>query len=59
MNYSSYGGGVEHFKVILYRCKNCGKLKKEHNGEICGDGTEYLEITAEDKLYVKSLKEKE
>ena len=45
MDYSSFGGGVEHFVVTLYRCRLCGALHKECRGDFCGDPQEYLEIT--------------
>ena len=44
MDYNSYGGGVEHFVVTLYRCRLCGALHKECRGDFCGDPEEYLEI---------------
>lgn len=60
MDYSSYGGGVEHFVVTLYMCEDCGALKKEYTGDICGDPSEYLKITADDIAYADSFqKEKE
>ena len=43
MDYNSYGGGVEHFVVTLYRCRLCGALHKECRGDFCGDPREYLE----------------
>ena len=48
MDYNSYGGGVEHFVVTLYRCRLCGALHKECRGDFCGDPREYLEITDTD-----------
>ena len=48
MDYNSYGGGVEHFVVTLYRCRLCGALHKECRGDSCGDPEEYLEITDTD-----------
>lgn len=48
MDYNSYGGGVEHFVVTLYRCRLCGALHKECRGDFCGDPEEYLEITDDD-----------
>lgn len=49
MDYNSYGGGVEHFVVTLYRCSLCGLLRKECRGDFCGDPQEYLEITETDR----------
>ena len=48
MDYSSYGGGVQHFVVTLYRCPLCGALHKECRGDFCGDQAEYLRITDDD-----------
>ena len=48
MDYSSYGGGVEHFIVTLYRCSICGLLKKEARGDFNGDPSEFLEISEDD-----------
>lgn len=45
MDYRSDGGGVSHFIVTLYCCRLCGDLKKEWQGDFCGDPQEYLEIT--------------
>ncbi len=50
MDYNSYGGGVEHFVVTLYRCRLCGLLRKECRGDLCGDPEEYLEITDNDTM---------
>ena len=41
MDYSSYGGGVEHFIVTLFRCRLCGALrvkptKKKRKGKVHG-----------------------
>lgn len=51
MDYSSYGGGVEHFVVTLYRCRLCGALHKECRGDFNGDPGEYLEITDNDIVF--------
>lgn len=48
MDYNSYGGGVEHFVVTLYRCRLCGALHKESRGDFNGDPAEYIEITDAD-----------
>ena len=53
MDYSSYGGGVEHFVVTLYRCKLCGDIKKESRGDFNGDPSEFLEITEDDLKLIK------
>ena len=53
MDYSSYGGGVEHFVVTLYRCKLCGDIKKECRGDFNGDPSEFLEITEDDLKLIK------
>ena len=50
MDYRSDGGGVSHFIVTLYRCRICGSLKKEWQGDYCGDPQEYLEITEADRI---------
>ena len=50
MDYRSDGGGVSHFIVTLYRCRVCGSLKKEWQGDYCGDPKEYLEITEADRI---------
>ena len=49
MDYSSYGGGVEHFIVTLYRCRLCGALHKEYRGDFCGNPEGYLKITDDDR----------
>ena len=48
MDYNSYGGGVEHFVVTLYRCRLCGALQKGYRGDFNGDPGEFLEITDND-----------
>ncbi len=48
MDYSSCGGGVEHFVVTLYRCRLCGLVTKEGRGDFNGDPGEYLELTDDD-----------
>ena len=57
MDYSSYGGPVDHFVVSLYKCELCGQLKKECRGDICGNPDEFLAITDEDKEYSKNWSE--
>ncbi len=49
MDYRSDGGGVARFIVTLYRCRLCGHLKKEWQGDFCGDPQEYLEITESER----------
>ncbi len=53
MDYRSDGGGVSHFIVTLYGCRLCGDLKKEWQGDFCGDPGEYLDITAEDIAFAE------
>ena len=55
MDYSSYGGGVEHFVVSLYYCPNCEALKKEYRGDFNGNPSEYLNVSEDDISYVKLL----
>ncbi len=55
MDYSSYGGGVEHFVVTLLRCRRCGQVSKECRGDFNGDPSEYLVVTDEDIAYAESL----
>ena len=55
MDYNSYGGGVEHFVVTLYRCSRCGALDKKYRGDFCGDPDEYLELTDGDVAFAKRL----
>ncbi len=50
MDYRSDGGGVAHFIVTLYGCRLCGDLKKECQGDFCGDSEEYLGITEADRV---------
>ena len=59
MDYNSYGGGVEHFVVTLYRCRLCGALHKECRGDFCGDPREYLEITDTDIAIAERSNRKE
>ena len=52
MDYDSAGRGVEDFVVTLYRCADCGMLRKESRGGFCGDSSELTAITEEDyRLY--------
>lgn len=53
MDYRSDGGGVAHFIVTLYRCRICDDLKKEWQGDFCGDPQEYLKITESDRMMAK------
>lgn len=48
MDYDSAGRAVDDFVVTLYRCRNCGQLKKEGRGDFCGDPHELTDITEED-----------
>jgi hypothetical protein len=48
MDYDSAGRAVDDFVVTLYRCSNCGQLKKEGRGDFCGDPHELTDITEED-----------
>ena len=56
MDYSSYGGGVEHFVLTLYRCRKCGAIKKECRGDFNGDPSEYLSISDEDIRLIEEYK---
>lgn len=58
MDYRSDGGGVSRFIVTLYGCPICGDLKKEYQGDFCGDPSEYLEITSSDRLTAELAFEK-
>ena len=42
MDYSTYGGSVDHFIVSTYQCRICGELRKESTGDCNGDPGEYL-----------------
>lgn len=50
MDYRSDSGGVSRLIVTLYHCRICGSLKKEWQGDFCGDPQEYLQITEADRL---------
>ena len=54
MDYRSDGGGVSRFIVTLYGCRLCGDLKKEWQGDFCGDPQEYIEITEADRAEVSN-----
>jgi len=58
LDYSSYGGPVDHFVVSLYQCELCGQLKKESRGEVCGNPDVFLEINDEDIEYAENWSEK-
>ena len=50
MDYDSAGRPVNDFIVTLYKCSRCGQLKKEAQGDYCGDPAEYTAITDEERL---------
>ncbi len=59
MDYSSCGGGVEHFVVSLLRCRCCGLVTKACRGDFNGDPSGFLELTDEDIAFAQRQNEKD